>query len=530
MLPSGLVDDLLHGWIYYGMSGAPDETGIRGCRDALEFAQRAAQLVEYARTQGLPSQGPMPDAAEIRRIGNSGLFRFTLGGVPGRIQFSRLRPSSLAFLRRTLQAAEALIGDADRRVAHTQREVDQFFTLTDCDFYTMGSGADAQAVLEEIQRGKDVRQAIWDHQDMYEDDRGAGFGTMTVSHWTDSKTRNAIQGLKLGQISKPVEGPYVTFLIPQAHLARNPFTSDEPSTPDERERLYRVLTAAERITDPVSRMPFQWTSKTARLIEDTLNSGMGNPSSPEMVSQIGPAANGEEVRQMILAKAMGLFDAGDLPELAERLAVYCSGGTRTALEALHMLAKRSDNSDIEARLGKCYSQAAEVKQAATCFARACRLPVLSYGIAYRSPLQERDIAHLLSSSESWRIDPKDRSVLERWLAALVAQRRKWDEARAHPKSLSAVDLERQRKSKEFIAYSSQLFKAQRNRELAYYQDKIAYLSERLTQISVDAAHASEADRSKAETLEEVIRQKRDRAASRLNTLRQQIRGKEPVAL
>jgi len=96
--------------------------------------------------------------------------------------------------------------------------------------------------------------------------------------------------------------------------------------------------------------------------------------------------------------------------------------------------------------------------------------------------------------------------------------------------LSAVDLERQRKSKEFIAYSSQLFKSQRNRELAYYQDKIAYLSERLTQIAVDASRAPEADRSKAETLEEVIRQKRDRAASRLNALRQQIRGKEPVAL
>lgn len=524
MVPSGLVEDLLHAPIYYGMGGIPDESGIRGCRDALGFAKRAAQLIEYARTHGLQPQGPMPDAAEIQRIGSSGLSWVTLGGVPGRIQLSHLRPSSLEFLKRNLRAAEALIEDNDRRWPHTQRQVDLFFTITDCDFYTMASEPDAQAALDEIQNGKDVRQAIWDHQDMYADDRGAAFGTIAVSYWTDSTTRNAIQGLKFGEISKPIDGPYVTLIIPRAHLARNPYSSGEPSTPDERERLYRVLTAAERIPASVLSVPFQWTSSTASLIDDAMNMGMENSASTANTSQTGANVNGDEVRRRTLGKAISLLDAGDLPEFAERLAVYYSRGTKTELASLQTLAKRSDNADIEARLGKCYAQAGDAKQSANCLAKACRMPVPSYGIAYRSPLQDHDISELLSSPESWRIDPKDRSVLEQTLAASAAQRHKWDEARAHPRPLSAEDRERQGKFQEFAAYSKELLKAQRNRELAYYRDKIAYLSDRLTHVSADAVLASEAERPKAKTVEEEVRQKRDRAVSRLNILKQQTRG------
>ncbi|MDR3688830.1 MAG: hypothetical protein P4L46_05580 [Fimbriimonas sp.] len=521
-VPAGLVEDLLHATIYYGMSGPPDETGIRGCRDALEFAQRAAKLIEYARTHGLHLREQAPNDAEIQRICNSGLFRFTLGGVPGRIQFSNLRPPSVAFLKLNLRSAEALIEDANRRTPHTQRDVDQFFTVTDCDFYSMASGADAQAALDEIQHGKDIRQAIWDHQDMYVDDRGTGFGTTTVSYWSDLKTRAAVQGLRIGQVSKPIEGPYVTLAIPKANLARNPFSSGEPTTSDERERLFRIVTAAERLADPLSRMPFQWTSNTASLIEDTLNKGMGYSSIAAMAPKIGLTANGDELRHRVAAKAISLMDRGDLLELAERLAIYSSGGTQTA--TLHELAKRLDNADIEARLGKSYAKAGDVKQAANCFAKACQMPIQSYGIAYQTPLQDRDLADLLGSSESWRIDPKDRSVLEQRLATSVAQRRKWDEARAHPQPMSAADRERQRKNQEFVAYSKQLIKAERDRELAYYRDKIAYLSDRLTQVSADAAHAPDADRAKVKALEEEIRQKRDRAVSRLNTFKKLTRG------
>ena len=74
----------------------------------------------------------------------------------------------------------------------------------------------------------------------------------------------------------------------------------------------------------------------------------------------------------------------------------------------------------------------------------------------------------------------------------------------------------QRMNKEFMAYSMELFHAQRRRELTNYEDKIAYLSARLAQVSRKGAP------QKASALQEALRKRLDGAESRLRALKQQI--------
>ena len=100
---------------------------------------------------------------------------------------------------------------------------------------------------------------------MYLDDRGSGFGTVTVSYWSQRQLQKAVQETTVGHFSMLTEGTSTSFVVPRTILQRSPFTSEEPPSQDEMRKRFRVMSAASSLTTQIAKVSFEWKSKTGQV-------------------------------------------------------------------------------------------------------------------------------------------------------------------------------------------------------------------------------------------------------------------------